>query len=98
MIKSVIDKMNKEEVLELLSPFLHNGDSGRSYYEVLSKYQTKLRLEDDDRYSHGRLDVSVNMFEFSGEDVWVTIGSVGSTIYPDILIKYREMTINKIIQ
>lgn len=96
MIKSVIDKMNKEEVLELLSPFLHNG--GRSYYEVLSKYQTKLRLEDDDRYSHGRLDVSVNMFEFSGKDEWVNIGSVGSAIYSDILVKYREMTINKIIQ
>lgn len=89
MDKSVIDKMNKEEILELLSPYLSRDKWTKEYYEMLTSGCPRIELQDDVRYSKGRIDISINM---------VDIGSVGLAIYPDIVAKYRDMIINKIIQ
>jgi hypothetical protein len=94
MDKSVIDKMNKEEILELLSPYLSVGEPwpntwGSSYYEMLKSSYPRIKLKDDVRYPKGRIDIWINMDD---------IGSVGLSIYPDIVAKYRDMIINKIIQ
>ena len=89
MDKSVIDKMNKEEILELLSPYLSRGESASQYYEMLKSSYPRIKLKDDVRYPKGRIDIWINMDD---------IGSVGLSIYPDIVAKYRDMIINKIIQ
>jgi hypothetical protein len=38
------------------------------------------------------------MVDVTGVNKWDDIGSVGLAIYPDIVAKYRDMIINKIIQ
>ena len=103
MDKSVIDKMNKEEILELLSPYLSVGEPwpntwGSSYYEMLKSSYPRIKLEDDVRYPKGRIDISINMVDVTGVNKWKDMGSVGLSIYPDIVAKYRDMIINKIIQ
>ena len=98
MDKSVIDKMNKEEILELLSPYLSRGESAIQYYEMLKSSYPRIKLEDDVRYPKGRIDISINMVDLTGVNKWDDIGSVGLSIYPDIVAKYRDMIINKIIQ
>ena len=113
MDKSVIDQMNKEEILELLSPYLSVGESAggltdrrrhiqtnNQYYEMLtsSYHRIRIKLQDDVRYSKGRIDISINMVDVTGVNKWDDIGSVGLAIYPDIVAKYRDMIINKIIQ
>ena len=116
MDKSVIDKMNKEEILELLSPYLSvterfvrnhhvttrctRENARNQYYEMLtsSYHRIRIKLEDDVRYPKGRIDISINMVDSTGVNKWDDIGSVGLSIYPDIVAKYRDMIINKIIQ
>jgi hypothetical protein len=111
MDKSIIDKMNKEEILELLSPYLSRGESASQYYEMLKSSYPRIKLEDDVRYPKGRIDIwatnlsrkaqidiSINMVDLTGVNKWDDIGSVGLSIYPDIVAKYRDMIINKIIQ
>jgi hypothetical protein len=108
MDKSVIDKMNKEEILELLSPYLSvtvttnctRENVRNQYYEMLtsSYHRIRIKLEDDVRYPKGRIDISINMVDSTGVNKWDDIGSVGLSIYPDIVAKYRDMIINKIIQ
>ncbi len=98
MDKSVIDKMNKEEILELLSPYLEAGDVASKYYEMVTSSYPRIKLEDDTKYPKGRIDISINMVDLTGVNKWDDIGSVGPAIYPDIVAKYRDMIINKIIQ
>jgi len=106
MDKSVIDKMNKEEILELLSPYLSvtvttrctRENARNQYYEMLTYHRIRIKLEDDVRYPKGRIDISINMVDVTGVNKWKDMGSVGLSIYPDIVAKYRDMIINKIIQ
>lgn len=104
MDKSIIDKMNKEEVLELLSPYLNAGDSGIQYYMTLREYDIKLDLTEDKKYTKGRINIYTKGMLYTyahGEtidkDNWTEVGAVGPAIYPEIVSKYRDMTINKII-
>ena len=94
---SLIDNMSKEEILELLSPYLNAGDSGVSYYNMIKLYIPRIKMVDDPKYPHGRIDISVNMKNIDGVDKWTDIGSVGPKIYGEVVSKYRDMIISKIL-
>lgn len=97
MDNNVIDNMPKEEILELLSPYLNAGKSGTSYYEMIRTYKAKIKMSDDPKYTHGRIHVFINMVDITGIDKWTDIGSVGPKIYGEVVSKYRDMIINKIL-
>ena len=95
---SKIDNMCKDEILELLSCYKETSTKESiSYYDTIKMFDVKLILEEDVNYEFGRIDIYSNMFHFNGDDRWLEIGSVGRTLYNDVISKYRDMILNKIL-
>jgi len=101
MDKSVIDNMNKEEILELLSPYLNAGESGRKYYEMIDTFEPKLELSDPNylypEYTQGKITIYLRGGLVFNDNKWTEVGSVGTAIYSEVVSKYRDMIINNII-
>jgi hypothetical protein len=96
MNKSIIDKMNREEILELFSPYkdpILNG-TGQSYYDMIKGHsQIRIELVQDSAYTQGRIDVYI-VSMFAG-DRWTGVGSVGRVVYDNVVSKYHEMIRNR---